>query len=87
MEFRWATDAKLWSRLLGLWAPGEQGGDFQGPLVLTEEWEGCRVVREACLLRLLAEASSERLNGRQTSRNSGWGDGAVIMTWIHRRKK
>lgn len=48
----WVADAKLWSRLSGLWAPG----DFQGPLVLTEEWEGRRVVREACLLRVLAEA-------------------------------
>lgn len=67
--------------------PGEQGGDFQGPLVLTEEWEGCRVAREACLLRLLAEVNSERLNERQTSRNAGRGDRAVIMTWTHRRKK
>lgn len=72
---------------MGAVGPGEQGGDFQGPLVLTEEWEGCRVVREVCLLRLLAEANSERLNGRQTSRNAGRGDRAVIMTWTHRRKK
>lgn len=47
------------------------------------------MVREACLLRLLAEANSERgrLNGRQASSDAGWGDGAVIMTWTHRRKK
>lgn len=30
-------------------APGEQGGNFQGPLVLTEEWAGRLVVREVCL--------------------------------------
>lgn len=29
--------------------PGQQGGNFQGPLVLTKEREGCLVVREVCL--------------------------------------
>lgn len=38
--------------------PEEQGGDFQGPLVLPEKWEGCGAIREARLLRLLAEANS-----------------------------
>lgn len=31
--------------------------------------------------------SSERLNGRQTSRSADGGDGAVIMAWTHGRKK
>lgn len=38
-------------------------------------------------MRVLAQASGERLNGRQTSRSADGGDGAVIMTWTHGRKK
>lgn len=48
----WEDGAQKGSRcqaleITGAVGPGERGGDFQGPLVLTEEWEGCPAVREA----------------------------------------
>lgn len=33
----------------GCGLPGEQGGNFQGPFVLTEQWEGRLAGREGCL--------------------------------------
>lgn len=38
---------------------GEQGGNVQGPLVLTEEWKGRLMVRECVCMRVLAEAKGE----------------------------
>ena len=71
----------------GCGPPGEQGGNFQGPLVLTKEWEGRLVVSEVSARGFWLRRSSERLNGRQTSRSADRGDGAVIMAWTHGRKK
>lgn len=40
----------------GCGLPGQQDGNFQGPLVLTKEQEGRLVVREVSLPEALAEA-------------------------------